>query len=104
MGEPQPQGGSQPNVLENTKERIGPKTKAGKQTPNNAKPIGTRSKEELGYDEAKTPTGIPINTAKIIETVPSVTETGILDPIISFTVHPGYLSEGPKSPCSKFLI
>ena len=69
--------------------------------PTSVKPIGTRSSQLLGRDAASTPIGTPMRTAMNKETKPSAHETPMREPMTSRTVQPGYLSEGPRSPCAR---
>ena len=70
-GRPHPQGGTQPNQRERTKDNKGPITNDGRQMPTSERPIGIRSSHEFGREDASTPTGMPTAIASASAANPS---------------------------------
>lgn len=53
------------------------------------------------FTPANIPAGIPMIIAIKIASIPNLKDTGKPSLMISFTLRPGYLNDGPKSPCTK---
>ena len=101
---PQPYTGTLSIQIPKINTRTGPRMIEGIQIPNKEIDIGTTSKSLPGFKEATNPELIPKNNANNIEYKASSTVVGSPDNINSFTVRPGYLNEGPKSPTAIFLM
>ena len=93
--------GNKCNFVDNTYISNAATTKLGTATPKVVKKLTALSCHLSFFTPANIPAGIPMIIAIKIASIPNLKDTGKPSLIISFTLRPGYLNDGPKSPCTK---